>query len=48
MIRKVCIRNYRRFREFDIEFLPGINVLVGCNGSRPRRVVSKALTSLHN
>ena len=33
MIRKVCIRNYRRFRKFDIEFLPGINVLVGCNGS---------------
>ena len=33
MIRKVCIQNYRRFRRFDIEFLPGINVLVGCNGS---------------
>jgi predicted ATPase len=33
MIRKVCIRNYRRFRKFDIELQPGINVLVGCNGS---------------
>jgi predicted ATPase len=33
MIRKVCIRNYRRFQKFDIELLPGVNVLVGCNGS---------------
>lgn len=33
MIRKVCIRNYRRFQKFDIELLPGVNVIVGCNGS---------------
>lgn len=31
MIRKVAIRNYRLFREFDLDFSPGINVLVGNN-----------------
>lgn len=31
MIRKIAIRNYRMFREFDLEFLPGINILVGKN-----------------
>ena len=31
MIRKIAIRNYRLFREFDLEFLPGINILVGNN-----------------
>lgn len=33
MIRKVAIRNYRLFREFDLEFSPGINILVGSNDS---------------
>ncbi len=31
MIRKVAIRNYRLFREFNLEFSPGINILVGNN-----------------
>lgn len=31
MIRKVAVRNYRLFREFDLGFLPGINILVGSN-----------------
>lgn len=31
MIRKVSIRNYRLFREFDLEFSTGINILVGSN-----------------
>jgi len=31
VIRKIAIRNYRMFREFDLEFLPGINILVGKN-----------------
>jgi putative ATP-dependent endonuclease of the OLD family len=31
MIRKIAIRNYRMFREFDLEFSPGINILVGKN-----------------
>jgi len=33
LIRRIAIRNYRRFREFDLEFLPGINTLVGRNDS---------------
>lgn len=31
MIRKIAIRNYRIFREFDLELSPGINILVGRN-----------------
>ncbi len=31
MIKKIAIRNYRLFREFDLEFSPGINILVGSN-----------------
>lgn len=31
MIRRVAIRNYRLFREFDIELSPGMNILVGRN-----------------
>lgn len=31
MVRKVAIRNYRLFREFDLKFSPGINILVGNN-----------------
>lgn len=31
MIRKIAIRNYRLFREFDLELGPGINILVGNN-----------------
>jgi energy-coupling factor transporter ATP-binding protein EcfA2 len=31
VIRKIAIRNYRMFREFDLEFSPGINILVGRN-----------------
>ena len=33
MIHKVAILNYRLFREFDLEFSPGINILVGSNDS---------------
>jgi len=31
VIRKIAIRNYRMFRKFDLEFSPGINILVGRN-----------------
>ena len=33
MIRKIALRNYRMFREFDLEFEPGMNILVGDNDS---------------
>ncbi len=33
MIRKVAIRNYRLFRDFNLELTPGLNVLVGANES---------------
>lgn len=33
MIRKVAIRNYRLFRSFDMEFVKGVNTLVGPNDS---------------
>lgn len=33
VIRKVVIRNYRKFRNLDVEMLPGTNVLVGSNDS---------------
>lgn len=31
MIQKIAIRNYRKFREFDLEFSPGMNIVVGDN-----------------
>lgn len=31
VIRRVLIRNYRRFRDFDMTFAPGVNTLVGAN-----------------
>lgn len=31
MIEKVAIRNYRLFRAFDVDLLPGINIIVGSN-----------------
>jgi putative ATP-dependent endonuclease of the OLD family len=31
VIQRIAIRNYRLFREFDLEFFPGINILVGSN-----------------
>lgn len=31
MIQKIAIRNYRLFREFDLEFSKGTNILVGGN-----------------
>lgn len=33
MIRKVLIRNYRKFQKLDVDMLPGINILVGSNDS---------------
>jgi len=33
MIAKIAIRNYRRFKEFDLDFDPGTNILVGDNDS---------------
>ena len=33
MIRKVVIRNYRKFRKLDVDMLPGTNILVGSNDS---------------
>ena len=33
MIRKIAIRNYRLFREFDLDLGPGLNILVGNNDS---------------
>ncbi len=33
MIEKVCIRNYRLFKLFDLSFRPGVNVIVGDNAS---------------
>ena len=31
MIEKVVIRNYRKFREFELSLSPGLNTLVGGN-----------------
>jgi len=31
VIRRVAVRNYRLFREFDLDLLPGVNILVGRN-----------------
>lgn len=33
MIRKVLVRNYRKFRKLDVNMLPGMNILVGSNDS---------------
>ena len=33
MIRKIVIRNYRKFRKLDVDMLPGTNILVGSNDS---------------
>lgn len=33
MIRKISIRNYRRFKEFDLDFDSGMNIVVGDNDS---------------
>lgn len=33
MIRKVVIRNYRKFRKLEVDMLPGTNILVGSNDS---------------
>lgn len=33
MIKKVLIRNYRKFNELDVELLSGTNILVGSNDS---------------
>lgn len=33
MIRKISIRNYRRFKEFDLNFEDGMNIVVGDNDS---------------
>lgn len=33
MIRKVVLRNYRKFRKLDVDLLPSTNVLVGSNDS---------------
>lgn len=33
MIRRVVIRNYRKFRALNVDLLPGTNVLVGSNDS---------------
>jgi putative ATP-dependent endonuclease of OLD family len=39
MIRKIAIRNYRIFRQFNLEFSPGVNVLVGKNDSGKSTVI---------
>lgn len=39
MIRKIAIRNYRLFRQFDLDFSPGVNVLVGNNDSGKSTVI---------
>jgi putative ATP-dependent endonuclease of OLD family len=47
VIRKIAIRNYRMFREFDLDFSPGINILVGRNDTGKSTVIeaiSLALT----
>ena len=33
MIRRVCIRNYRLFRDFQVDLAPDLNILVGDNNS---------------
>lgn len=51
MIRKIAVRNYRKFREFDIDMLPGANVLVGSNDSGKStliEVINLALTGKVN
>ena len=31
MVRKVLIKNYRTFKDFELELRPGVNVLIGDN-----------------
>jgi len=39
MLRKVVIRNYRLFRDFTLEFTPGMNILVGDNDTGKSTVI---------
>src|SRR5688572_25942269 len=51
MITKVVIRNYRKFRSFQIELSPGLNVLVGrndCGKSTLIQAIVLALTGRLN
>lgn len=31
-IKKICIQNYKAIKELELEFLPGVNLLIGDNG----------------
>lgn len=46
MIQKLALRNYRRFREFDLEFESGLNVLVGRNDSGKSTVIEALSVAL--
>jgi len=48
VIRKVAIRNYRLFREFDLELTPGLNILVGSNDSGKSTLIEAISLGLTN
>lgn len=46
MIRKIAIRNYRLFRSFDLDFSPGVNVLVGRNDTGKSTLIEAIILAL--
>ena len=48
VIRKVAIRNYRLFRDFDLELTPGLNILVGSNDSGKSTLIEAISLGLTN
>lgn len=49
MIEKIAIRNYRKFREFELEFSPGMNIVVDDTGkSTLVEAINLALTGRVN
>ena len=48
MIRKIAIRNYRLFEDFDLDFAPSMNIVVGDNDTGKSTLIEAinlALTS---
>ena len=48
VLRKVLIKNYRTFKDFQLDFSPGVNIIVGDNGagkSTLLEAINLALTS---
>lgn len=46
MIRKLSIRNYRLFRELDLDLTPGMNILVGRNDAGKSTVIEAITLAL--